>query len=73
MIVAKVRTTHVPMKIFGLQIEREHVGQQRPQGVRNLYNGIRTQVGRNVGRLNTARFSIVVFHLLSLVKMHHNL
>src|SRR5262249_2133966 len=35
MIVAEVRATHVPMKVLGLQIQREHVGENRVH--RSLY------------------------------------
>ena len=52
MIVAEVRTTHVPMEVLGFEIKAEHVCQQCIQGAGNFHNGFRFNVGRGgQGRL----------------------
>ena len=39
-IVAKVRARHVPMKVLGLEIEREHVGKESIERPRDVAHGI---------------------------------
>src|SRR5712671_5403465 len=50
MIIAEMRTRHVPMKVLRLQIQREHVGEQDIQRARNIPHGIRLQVAWGVER-----------------------
>src|SRR5258707_5243847 len=57
MIVAKMRTRHVPMKVLRLQIQSEHVGEQDIQRARKIPHGIRLQVAWRVER-SGPRFGI---------------
>ena len=47
-VVAEVRPADVPMEILGLEIEREGVGQQTVQRLRNLGDGLLGKIGRRV-------------------------
>src|SRR6266436_8178523 len=44
MIVAKMRTRHVPMKVLRFQIQGEHVGEQDIQRARDILHCIRLEV-----------------------------
>ena len=45
MVIAKMRAAHVPMEILGFHIEREYIGQQRPQGVANFLDAGTFKIG----------------------------
>ncbi len=40
-VIAKMRTCHVPMEVFCLEVEREDVGEQAREGCANIAGGIR--------------------------------
>ena len=61
MIVAEVRAGHMPMEILGLQIEREHVGEQDIERAGNLRNRVGAQVGRRIERCNPPRGGVSCF------------
>jgi hypothetical protein len=44
------------VKIFGLQLEREHIGKQLTENRRDFINGIDAQIGGVVESLNTGTF-----------------
>src|SRR6201998_694320 len=46
MIIAKVRSAHMPMKILRFQIEAEHICEQRIQRPRDVFNCLQVKVGR---------------------------
>src|SRR5436190_20844621 len=46
LVIAKVRTAHVPVKIFGFHIEREHVGQNSVHGPRDVFGGRTCEISR---------------------------
>src|SRR5450755_2447734 len=46
MIVAEMRATHVPVKILGLQIERENIRQDRIQRAGDVLGCRRLEIGR---------------------------
>src|SRR5215472_7959768 len=48
MIVAEMRSRHVPVKILGLQIEREGVGEQRPKCCGNVLDRVGAELGRRL-------------------------
>ena len=52
MVIAKMRAAHVPMKILGFHIEREHIGQQRPQGVANFLDAGTLKIGGCIERFD---------------------
>ncbi len=39
MIVAKMRTAHMPVKVLGLHVQRERIGQQPVEGFGNVAHG----------------------------------
>src|SRR4029077_1868771 len=43
-IVAEVRTRHVPVKILGLQVQREEIGEQLGESAGNIPGGVSRQV-----------------------------
>jgi hypothetical protein len=47
-VVAEMWTADVPMKILGLEVEREAAGQDRVELRRKLAHGFRREVGRSV-------------------------
>ena len=61
-IVAKMRPRHVPVKVLGLEVEREHVGKESIQRPRDVPHCIGLEVGRRVERCHPPRFCIVGIH-----------
>src|SRR6516164_11828633 len=55
MIVPEVRAGHMPMEIFRLQVEREHVGEQDIERAGNLWHRIGAQIGRRIERCEPQR------------------
>src|SRR5260370_39122647 len=45
-VVAEMRTAHVPVEIFRLQVEREHVRQNSVHGASNILGGGTCEIGR---------------------------
>jgi hypothetical protein len=45
-IIAEMRSAHMPMEVLGLEIEREHVGEQRIERSGDVAAGIVAEVGR---------------------------
>ena len=56
MVVAKVRSAHVPMKVLGLHIKREHIGQQRIESAADVFDGFDAEIaGRRISGLAARR------------------
>jgi hypothetical protein len=49
---------HVPVEIFGLDVERENVGQQDAQRAGNITDGIVREIGRGPERGRSRSFGI---------------
>ena len=59
MIIAEMRSAHVPMEVLGLHVERKRVGDQRIERGRNLAHGVGRKIGRCVEpRRRGARFEL---------------
>src|SRR5580658_1329118 len=55
MVVAKMRSAHVPVKILRLHVEHKHVGKDRIHAARDVCGCLRTEIRRCIqGRLSTA-------------------
>src|ERR1700758_5022614 len=48
MVIAEMVSAHVPMKILGLQIEGEDIGQQMPQFARNFHDSFASEATGNI-------------------------
>ena len=46
MVVAEMRPADMPVEILGLEIEREHVGEQRIEGAGDVAAGVVAEIGR---------------------------
>src|SRR6266404_4364688 len=46
MVIAKVIPTHVPVEVFGLEIERKYVRQQSAKRIGNLFNRLAAEASR---------------------------
>src|SRR5262245_3434567 len=62
MIVAEMRSAHMPMEILGLEIERKHIGEQRIEGAGNIAARIVAEIGRRLKRRLAALFNVLIHH-----------
>jgi hypothetical protein len=51
-IIAEVRTGHVPVEVLCLHVEGKYVGQQRREGLRKVLRGVRSEISRRNERGN---------------------
>jgi hypothetical protein len=58
-VVAEVRPRHVPVEVLGLEIEREHVGQQRRERARQIGGGVGGQGGGRIQNGLAARLGVL--------------
>src|SRR5437867_7186662 len=65
MVVAEVWPGNVPMKVLGLQIEREHVCQQPIERASDVADGVRLEVSRGFERGDPRDFGITSSHMWS--------
>ena len=49
-IVAKVRSAHVPMEVLGLHIQSEHIGQQRVKSAADMFDSFGAQIAAGCQR-----------------------
>jgi len=64
-VVAEVRAGQVPVEVLGLQVQREHVCQQRSQRAGDVGSGLGTQVGRGTQRGTMASLKGQIGHGIS--------
>ena len=63
-IVAKVRPGHVPMKVLGLEIERERVGKKKVQRAGDVAHGVRRKVCWSCERSGSPGLSVLLVHVV---------
>ena len=68
-VVAKVRATHVPVKVLGLQVQREDIGQDCIRGAGEISRGTSLQIGRRGKRRVTPLLEFD--HLGCVGRLHH--
>src|SRR5262249_27341676 len=61
-IVAEMRSRHVPMKIFRLYIQGEHIGEERRERSGDFLCGIRFQIGWSCERCHTSHLCLFDRH-----------
>jgi hypothetical protein len=59
-VIAEVRTRDVPMKVLGLEIEREHVGKKLIERCGDVAPGVGAKVGRGLQRRRAALLDVPV-------------
>ena len=67
MIVAEMRTGHVPMEVLRFQIKREHVREDHVERAGDIQHGGRLQVGRRAKRSDAHRGGVLDVGHLSLL------
>src|SRR5262245_45692084 len=65
MVVAEVRPGNMPMKILGLQVQREHVGQQPVERAGDVADGVGFEVGGGFERGDPSDLGITSSHMSS--------
>ena len=65
MVVAKVRSRHVPVKILRFQVQREHIRKKHIERTGNVLNGLRFQVRTRLQRSGAQCLGVSRVHLPS--------
>ena len=68
MVVAEVRARHVPVEVLRLQVEREHIGEQRVERAGDVARGVGAEVGRRRERRLAQFLGFLDFHRSNLLR-----
>ena len=69
MIVAEMRSADVPVEVLGLQIKREHIGEQRVERAGDIAAGIVAEIGGGLERRLAAVLYVLIHVHVSLAGM----